>query len=84
MLSAKCPQNTQLIHERRRSGPSFRLHAGIWPKRGSHHRLKLATSQTLTLDRACGGEMDVLCFTPEGIEQVYRRSDLVPHAFTLK
>jgi hypothetical protein len=26
----------------------------------------------------------VLCFTPEGAEQVYRLSQLLPFAFTLK
>ena len=31
-----------------------------------------------------GGDMDVLCFTPEGAEQVYRLSQLLPFAFTLK
>lgn len=31
-----------------------------------------------------GNDLDVLCFTPDGIEQHYRLSDLLPHAFTLK
>jgi cytidine deaminase len=31
-----------------------------------------------------GSDMDVLCFTPEGAEQVYRLSQLLPFAFTLK
>lgn len=31
-----------------------------------------------------GGEMDVLCFTPEGAQKVYRLSELLPHAFKLK
>lgn len=31
-----------------------------------------------------GGDMDVLCFTPDGAEQVYRLSQLLPFAFKLK
>lgn len=31
-----------------------------------------------------GNDLDVLCFTPDGIELHYRLSDLLPHAFTLK
>jgi cytidine deaminase len=31
-----------------------------------------------------GNDLDVLCFTPEGREQRYRLSELLPHAFTLK
>lgn len=31
-----------------------------------------------------GNDLDVLCFTPDGIEQHYRLSELLPHAFTLK
>lgn len=30
-----------------------------------------------------GSDMDVLCFTPEGLEAVYRLSALLPHAFKL-
>ncbi len=30
-----------------------------------------------------GSDMDVLCFTPDGAEQVYRLSQLLPFAFTL-
>lgn len=30
------------------------------------------------------GGMEVLCFTPEGGEQLYRLSELLPHAFALK
>jgi cytidine deaminase len=31
-----------------------------------------------------GSDIDVLCFTPEGAERVYRLSQLLPFAFTLK
>jgi len=31
-----------------------------------------------------GGEMDVLCFTPEGAEKAYKLSELLPFAFTLE
>ena len=31
-----------------------------------------------------GNDLDVLCFTPDGAEQHYRLSELLPHAFTLK
>lgn len=31
-----------------------------------------------------GGDMDVLCFTPQGAEASYRLSELLPHAFKLK
>ena len=31
-----------------------------------------------------GADMDVLCFTPEGVEARYRLSELLPHAFRLK
>ncbi len=31
-----------------------------------------------------GNDLDVLCFTPDGVEQHYRLSELLPHAFTLK
>ncbi len=31
-----------------------------------------------------GGEMDVLCFTPDGAGQAYRLSELLPHAFRLR
>ena len=31
-----------------------------------------------------GNDLEVLCFTPEGAEQSYLLSELLPHAFTLK
>ena len=31
-----------------------------------------------------GGDIEVLCFTPEGAEAHYRLSELLPHAFRLK
>lgn len=31
-----------------------------------------------------GADIEVLCFTPEGVEQVYRLSGLLPHAFRLR
>ncbi len=31
-----------------------------------------------------GSDMNVLCFTPEGAEQMYRLSELLPYAFKLK
>ncbi len=30
-----------------------------------------------------GMDIDILCFTPEGAEQIYRLSALLPHAFKL-
>ncbi|MEX1252552.1 MAG: cytidine deaminase [Hyphomonas sp.] len=31
-----------------------------------------------------GSDLEVLCFTPEGAEEVYWLSELLPHAFKLK